>query len=84
MPSDQELKEQVRTEFHRRIHHAKGIRIEVQDGVVTLSGPILVDEVDKLISCIKAIPGVKRVEDHLQAHQIKRGYVSAEGKTYLQ
>lgn len=82
--SDEVLEERVRNEFHRKIHHAKSIQIEVQDGVVTVSGPILVDEVDRLISCIQKVPGVKRVEDHLQAHQTQQGFLTGDGKTYLQ
>ncbi len=66
---DDILEERVRSEFHRKIRHAKGIDIQVREGVVTVSGPILVDEVDTLISCIQSVPGVQRVEDHLQAHQ---------------
>ena len=66
---DDLLEERVRDEFHRKIRHATGIDIQVREGVVTVSGPILVDEVDTLISCIQAVPGVQRVEDHLQAHQ---------------
>ena len=67
--ADEILEERVREEFHREIRHAKSIEIQVHNGVVTVRGPILVDEVDKLISCIEAVPGVLRVEDHLQAHQ---------------
>lgn len=66
--SDELLEERVRQEFHRKIHHARSVQIEVHEGVVTVSGPILLDEVDTLIASIQAVPGVKRVEDHLQAH----------------
>ncbi len=66
---DDLLEKRVRDEFHRKIRHATGIDIQVHEGVVTVRGPILVDEVDTLISCIQSVPGVQRVEDHLQAHQ---------------
>src|SRR5262245_34727268 len=39
--NDAVLEERVRNEFHKRIHHARSIQIEVQEGVVTVSGPIL-------------------------------------------
>jgi len=81
--ADHILEERVKQEFHRKIPNAKAIRIEVSEGIVKVSGPILVDEVDKLISCIQAVPGVQRVEDHLQAHQTQQGYVKGEGP-YLQ
>jgi osmotically-inducible protein OsmY len=66
--SDEQLEERVREEFLRKIHHARSLQIDVLDGVVTVSGPILLDDVDTLISSIRKVPGVKRVEDHLQAH----------------
>jgi osmotically-inducible protein OsmY len=76
MSKDEKLEERIREEFQRKIHHAKSVQIEVHDGVVTVSGPILLDEVDTLISSIQAVPGVKRVEDHLQAHPAeKRAYI---------
>lgn len=73
---DDKLEGLVRREFQRKIHHAKSLQIDVHDGVVTVSGPILLDEVDTLIASIRAVPGVKRVEDHLQAHP-------ADTKTYM-
>lgn len=81
---DHILEERVREEFSRKIQHARAIQIEVHDGVVKVSGPILIDEVDKLIYCIRAVPGVKRVEDHLQAHKIDNSPARGPGKPYLQ
>lgn len=63
--SDETLNQRVRSAFGREIRHAKAIETSVNYGVVTLSGPILSDEVDKLIKCVKRIPGVQDVVNHL-------------------
>lgn len=83
---DETLMNRVRSEFGREIRHAKAIKAEVVNGEVTLSGPILSAEVDKLIRCVKRVTGVKAVINHLDAHE-SAGQISAlqgKGKKYLQ
>lgn len=63
--NDESLNQRVRSVFGREVRHAKVIESSVTYGVVTLSGPILSDEVDKLIKCVKRIPGVQKVVNHL-------------------
>lgn len=67
--NDATLNQRVRSAFGRQVHHAKAIQTSVTYGVVTLSGPILADEVDKLIKCVKAIPGVQNVVNHLDIYK---------------
>lgn len=83
---DETLINRVRSEFGRKIRHTKAIRVEVNNGEVTLSGPILRAEIDELIRCVKRIPGVKDIINHLDVHE-SAGQISGlqgKGKKYLQ
>lgn len=82
---DETLINRVRSEFGRKIRHAKAIKVEANNGEVTLSGPILRAEVDELIRCVKRVPGVKDIINHLDAHE-SAGQISGlqgKGKKYL-
>jgi osmotically-inducible protein OsmY len=47
--------------------------VEVEHGVVTLSGPILTAEWEELISAVRAVRGVRDVEDRLEIHESTTG-----------
>ncbi len=66
--SDEVLVARVRAELGRHVSHPSSIEVEANDGVVTLSGPVLRDEAGGLIRSTRRIPGVKRVEDRLERH----------------
>ena len=40
-----------------------------ENGNVTVTGLILKDEIDSLLKCIKAVPGVTSVDDKLEVHE---------------
>jgi hypothetical protein len=50
-----------------------------QGGNVTLSGPILEDEVAGLLSCVKWIPGVKEVNNNLEVHEEAGNHPALQG-----
>jgi osmotically-inducible protein OsmY len=51
---------------HCEEHPLHGIQVSVDDGIVTLSGPIRSwDERDKLVEAARLVPGVQAVRDHL-------------------
>ena len=77
--SDETLNQRVRSTFGRQIRHAKAIQTSVTYGIVTLSGPILADEVDKLIKCVKAIPGVQEVVNHLDIYKNAQNISALQG-----
>jgi hypothetical protein len=83
---DVTLQQRVRSEFGRKIRHAKSIDVEVIDGVVTLRGPILNDEVDDILLTVNAVPGVKEVINELDVHTNADSIpgLQGEGKEYLQ
>lgn len=66
--SDEEVAERVRAKLGRYVSHPHAVAVTVQDGRVTLSGPILEREVRDLLQCVRHLPGVREVENRLVAH----------------
>jgi hypothetical protein len=83
---DQVLNDRVRAAFGRKIKHTGAIQVSALDGEVTISGPILRDEVQALLACVEAVPGVKKVINELDIHETPGHTPSlqGEGKAYLQ
>jgi uncharacterized membrane protein len=65
---DEVLTARVRSEIGRAVSHPHAIVVETEDRRVTLSGPVLADEVDDLISAVRSVRGVKEVVDRLEVH----------------
>lgn len=65
---DEVLVERVRSRMGRVVSHPHTIGVTARAGRVTLSGPILADEVDDLLCCVSAVQGVKGVENWLEVH----------------
>jgi hypothetical protein len=68
--SDQRLLERVRSKLGMVSRHSAAIEVSIDNGVVTLRGPVLQDEVEGIISAISRIQGVVRIENRLQPHQM--------------
>jgi BON domain-containing protein len=66
--SDAKLIERVRTRVGAVVGRAPSIEVNVTDGRVTLSGPILVDDIDLLLRRVQSVRGVKDVENRLEVH----------------
>ena len=73
---DEVLLERVRTELGRHAVHHRALDITVNQGRVTLSGPVLRSEVDEIISCVESVRGVSEVDNRLEVHE-QAGSVSA-------
>jgi len=67
--SDGVVEARVRTKLGRYSSHPRAIEVAVRDGIVTLSGPSLADEVDDVVSAVKEIDGVRDVENRMSVHQ---------------
>jgi hypothetical protein len=70
------LKARVRTKLGRHTSHPRSIEVAVHDGVVTLCGPCLADEVQKVVQAVEMVDGVERVENHMSVHE-QAGNLSA-------
>lgn len=65
---DSILVERIHAAIGRLTSHPGAIQVEVQEGQVTLSGPILADEAQALIDRIENLRGVTGVVDQLERH----------------
>jgi CBS domain-containing protein len=66
--TDEVLEGRVRSKLGFLVRHPSAIETRIEGGRVILSGPVLADEVDQLISGIRAVRGVSEVENRLQVH----------------
>lgn len=76
---DEILVERVRAKIGRIVTHPGSIDVAVRDGVVTLRGPILKNEVKPLLSCVRRVRGVAAVEDQLTVHESSTGIPGLQG-----
>ncbi|MFN2387605.1 MAG: BON domain-containing protein [Thermoanaerobaculia bacterium] len=63
------LAERVRSRIGRVVGHPGSIEVAASNGIVTLSGPVLEEEVDELLAAVRETPGVEEVEDRLEVHE---------------
>lgn len=66
---DRILAERIRAKLGLLSRHPSSIDVHVTDGVATLSGPVLEDEVASICTTIGKIPGVRQVVDRFERHQ---------------
>jgi hypothetical protein len=66
--TDEVLAERVRSQLGGLVRHPSALDVRAEQGDVTLSGPVLRDEVDPLLSGVASVRGVRSVEDHLSVH----------------
>ena len=65
---DTVLEARVRACIGRAVSHPASVHAEARDGIVTLSGPILENEVGLVIECVERVHGVAEVRNELEAH----------------
>ena len=66
---DEILAERIRAELGRVVSHPHAMDVASDRGHVTLSGPILSEEVRGLLRCVRNVPGVKAVSDRLTVYE---------------
>jgi len=74
--TDEVLEARVRSKMGRIVSHPHAVRVTAHDGIVTLRGPILSDEVHKLLALTAGMSGVKNIDNRLELHEF-RGDASA-------
>jgi hypothetical protein len=77
---DQILEARVRSKLGRWLSHPSAVHVEVQDGLVILSGPVLASEMDRLLSKVQKVKGVQDVESRLEAHESAEGVSALQGE----
>ncbi len=80
------LEARIRSKIGRKISHAHAVKVNVIDGNVTLSGPILRREVNQVLACARTVSGVKKLVNKLEPHE-RAGNIpelQGEGPLYLQ
>jgi hypothetical protein len=65
---DDVLAERVRAKLGFLVRHPSAVDIQVSDGCVILSGPVLTDEVQQLVRGIRSVRGVVGVINALDMH----------------
>jgi len=66
---DDVLVERVRAELGHHVRHTSAIEVSASGGRVTLSGPVLAEEVDDVLTTTAAVRGVRGVENLLDVHE---------------
>jgi len=67
--SDTVLIERVRAELGRAVSHPHALEAAADHGHITLSGPVLSEEVRLLLRSVRGVPGVKAVSDRLTVYE---------------
>ncbi len=76
---DDVLVQRVRTRLGRLVSHPHAIEVTASNGKILLKGDILESEFNHLIHRIRAVPGVKEVEQQLQVHESPEHISSLQG-----
>jgi osmotically-inducible protein OsmY len=66
--SDGVLYERVRARIGSVVGQSGAVEATVVDGRVSLRGPVLADDVDRLVRRVRSVPGVREVIDQLDVH----------------
>jgi hypothetical protein len=73
-PSDDALEDDlvaeiVRSELDRVCSHPDALRVSCARGVVSLEGPLLKSELNRVVRSVSRVPGVDEIHDHLRLHR---------------
>ena len=66
--SDAELRDRIQTRLGRMVSHPRAIRVDVDNGVVRLSGRVLAKERDGLLAQVQQMAGVQKLVNAMSAH----------------
>ncbi|MCZ7573899.1 MAG: SRPBCC family protein [Ardenticatenaceae bacterium] len=78
--SDEVLQARIRERLGFLVSRPSSIGVTVNQGRVTLSGPILAHEVDRLIATVRKMHGVTGVENQLEVHERPNGVPGLQGQ----
>ena len=65
---DDVLSGRVRSKLGFLVRHPSSLQVDAHEGLVTLRGVVLADEIEQLVSGVRAVRGVKEVDNQLEVH----------------
>jgi uncharacterized membrane protein len=77
------LEERVRAEIGRVSRHSSAIQVSADQGTVRISGPILADEVDRVLSHVNKVRSVNKVENNLEVHESAENIPALQGEPQI-
>ena len=77
--SDEVIVQRVRAAMGRVVSHPHAVRVESNEGRVSLSGNILAEEVDDFLSCAGSVRGVREIDNRLTVHEEADGVPDLQG-----
>jgi hypothetical protein len=77
---DRVLADRVRSQLGHTVSHPRALVVAIDGGRVTLSGPILQEEVADLLSAVRRVPGVQEVVSELDVHRDADGIPALQGE----
>lgn len=78
--SDEVLRERVRARLGRTCSHPHAIDVLVNDGHVTLRGPVLADEVSGILAMVDSVPGVRSWASELDQRESAENVPALQGE----
>jgi osmotically-inducible protein OsmY len=78
--TDDVLSDRVRAKLGRYPVHTGAIEVRANDGVVTLTGPVLADELPRVLRATRFVRGVKGVENQLAVYTESGAEPSLQGE----
>lgn len=78
--TDKQLLGRVRSTLGRLTSHPHAVKTDLIDGKVTLSGPVLSDELEDVLEGIASVGGVKEVENRLEPHESDENFKGLLGR----
>lgn len=76
---DSVIVERVRAKLGRVVSHPRAVKVSVQNGRATLSGPILTAEVPEVLACVNKVKGVNQVINQLEPHDEPGDHPALQG-----
>jgi len=70
-PPGQVLEARIRSRIGRVLPHPRKVHVICDHGLVTLWGTVPQDEIYRLLRVVKAVPGVKDIQEHLETCELE-------------
>jgi CBS domain-containing protein len=76
---DEQLKARIRSQLGRVSSHPRAIEVDVHDGRVTLRGPVLAEEAQRVFDAVCAVRGANHVDNQMEIHQEPGNIAALQG-----